>query len=130
METEYPSLSIRLQSIFIDTFFLIVLMIVISSLSDQFPNAPGWIRAIAFIAIFAIYEPACLAFGYTIGNYLKGIRVKKFTDTGIRINILQAFTRYIVKLSLGWISFLTIHSNPERRAIHDMASGSVMIYRK
>jgi len=130
METEYPSLSARLQSIFIDMIFLIVLMIATSSLLDHFPNAPGWIRAVAFIAIFAIYEPACLAFGCTIGNYIKGIRVKKFADTNSRINILQALLRYIVKLSLGWISFLTMHSNPERRAIHDMASGSVMIYRK
>jgi len=130
METEYPSLSARLQSIFIDMIFLIVLMIATSSLLDHFPNAPGWIRAVAFIAIFAIYEPACLAFGCTIGNYIKGIRVKKFADTNSRINILQALLQYIVKLSLGWISFLTMHSNPERRAIHDMASGSVMIYRK
>jgi len=76
METEYPSLSARLQSIFIDMIFLIVLMIATSSLLDHFPNAPGWIRAVAFIAIFAIYEPACLAFGCTIGNYIKGIRVK------------------------------------------------------
>ncbi|MDO3640974.1 RDD family protein [Mucilaginibacter sp. L3T2-6] len=130
METEYPSLSTRLQSIFIDMIFLIAFMIAISSLLDHFPSAPGWIRAVAFIAIFAIYEPACLAFGCTVGNYIKGIRVKKFTDTGSRINILQAFIRYVVKLSLGWISFLTIHSNPERRAIHDMASGSVMVYYK
>ena len=35
--------------------------------------------------------------------------------------------RYPVKLLLGWISFLTINSNPKRRAIHDLASGSVMI---
>lgn len=130
METEYPSLSARLQSIFIDLIFLIALMIVVSSLLDHFPNAPNWIRAIAFIAIFAIYEPACLAFGCTIGNYIKGIRVKKFTDTNSRINFVQALIRYIVKVSLGWVSFLTIHSNPERRAIHDMASGSVMTYRK
>lgn len=130
METEYPSLSARLQSIFIDMIFLIALMIIISSLLDHFPNAPSWIRAAAFIAIFAIYEPTCLAFGCTIGNYIKGIRVKKITDTNSRINFFQALLRYIIKISLGWVSFLTIHSNPERRAIHDMASGSVMLYRK
>ena len=44
-----------------------------------------------------------------------------------KINILQALIRYILKVGLGWISFLTIHSNKERRAIHDFAAGSVMI---
>jgi uncharacterized RDD family membrane protein YckC len=41
--------------------------------------------------------------------------------------MLQAFFRYVLKISLGWISFLTMHSNSQRRAIHDFAAGSVMI---
>ncbi len=127
MENQYPSLTTRLQSIFIDTIFLIVMMIVVSYLLSQFSNVPDWLRAVIFISLFFIYEPACLTFGCTIGNYFRRIRVKKFADTNSRIAFHNAVIRYAVKLSLGWISFLTIHSNPERRAIHDMASGSVMI---
>jgi hypothetical protein len=65
--------------------------------------------------------------GFTIGNYLKGIRVRKVSNTSNRINFIQAFFRYVLKISLGWISFLTIHSNNQKRAIHDLAVGSVMI---
>jgi hypothetical protein len=32
-----------------------------------------------------------------------------------------------VKVMLGWLSFLTIHTNTEKRAIHDLFIGSVMI---
>lgn len=39
----------------------------------------------------------------------------------------QAIIRYIIKISLGWISFLTINSNYEKRAIHDFVAGSVVI---
>jgi uncharacterized RDD family membrane protein YckC len=127
MEDEYPSLIARFQSIFIDTIFIIVLMFIIYLVLDYFPDAPDWLRVFLFISIFFIYEPVCLAFGCTIGNYFKRIRVKKFNDTTRRINILSAIVRSLVKICLGWISFLTVHTNPSKRALHDLASGSVMI---
>jgi len=129
MENQYPSLNTRLQSIFIDTMFVIIMMIVVSSILDKFSNVPDWLRIVLFVAIFIIYEPVCLTFGCTIGNYIKRIRVKKYADTNSRINFFQAMIRYSVKVCLGWLSFLTIHSNPSKRAIHDFASGSVMISR-
>lgn len=127
MEDEYPSLVARFQSIFIDTVFLVVMMFIISTILSYFPDTPDWLRIILFISIFFFYEPVCLTFGCTIGNYFKRIRVRKFHDTTSRINILSAVIRYIVKVCLGWVSFLTVHTNPSRRAIHDLASGSVMI---
>ena len=68
-----------------------------------------------------------MTLGSTLGNYLKGIRVRKNSDSTKCINILQAIVRYPVKVLLGWVSFLTINSNSKRRAIHDLVSGSVMI---
>jgi uncharacterized RDD family membrane protein YckC len=65
--------------------------------------------------------------GATLGNYIKGIRVRQNGATGQRINFFQAFIRYVLKMLLGWISFLTIHTNPQKRAIHDIIAGSVMI---
>jgi uncharacterized RDD family membrane protein YckC len=55
------------------------------------------------------------------------IRVRKYARHGERINLLQAYVRYIFKSGLGWLSFLTVHTNKERRAIHDIIAGSVMI---
>jgi hypothetical protein len=54
-------------------------------------------------------------------------RVKDHEDRERRIGIFPSFIRYILKTLLGWISFLTISSNSEKRAIHDIASGSVMV---
>ncbi len=94
---------------------------------DKFENVPDWVRIAMFASLFIIYEPICMVFGSTLGNYLKSIRVRKNVDATKRINIFQAIIRYPVKVFLGWISFLTINSNPKRRAIHDLISGSVMI---
>ena len=126
-QASYPSLSDRFQSTFIDLILIIMMMFVISSILEKYENTPDWIRIVLFVGIWGIYEPVCTSLGCTIGNYIKNIRVRKHNDTTRRINLFQALIRYVLKALLGWISFLTIHSNKERRAIHDLAAGSVMI---
>jgi uncharacterized RDD family membrane protein YckC len=124
---EYPSLSDRVQSTFIDTILIIVLMFVFSSILEKYDNAPDWIRIVLFFGLWAIYEPLCTSFGFTLGNYAKGIRARNISNPQKKLNILQSFLRYVLKVGLGWLSFVTIHFNPEKRAIHDLAVGSVML---
>jgi hypothetical protein len=123
----YPFLSDRVQSTFIDTIFIIILMFVFASLLEKMGNPPNWVRIVLFFGLWAVYEPLCTSLGGTIGNHMKGIRVRSHRSPEKRINIIQAFFRYVLKLSLGWLSFISIHSNEEKRAIHDLAVGSVMI---
>ncbi|HKB45031.1 MAG TPA: RDD family protein [Chitinophagaceae bacterium] len=124
---EYPNLSDRVQSTFIDTIFIILVMFGFASILDRYENTPTWIKITLFFVLWVVYEPLCTTLGFTLGNLIKGIRVRQHSNTVKRINIFQALLRYILKVALGWLSFLTIHSNPQRRAIHDLAAGSVMI---
>jgi uncharacterized RDD family membrane protein YckC len=126
MKQSYPQLTDRLQSTFFDAIIIVLLMYGITSILDNFENVPDSVR-IAMLLLVLSYEPICTSLGCTIGNYAKGIRVRKESNTAAKINIFQAFIRYIVKILLGWVSFLSINSNPKRRAMHDLASGSVMI---
>lgn len=126
MEEKYPQLIDRIQSTFIDTMVIVILMVLSASILDNFKNVPDWVRMGIFLAIFS-YEPLSMTMGCTLGNYFKRIRVRRESDSAKRINIFQAIIRYPVKVMLGWVSFLTIHGNSRRRAIHDLASGSVMI---
>ena len=123
----YPSLSDRIQSAFIDAVLIVVLMFMATALLDKYENAPDWIRIVLFFGLWAVYEPLCTTLGCTAGNYMKGIRVRRYNNESNRINFFAAFVRYCVKILLGWISFITIHFNPERRAIHDYVAGSVMV---
>lgn len=125
MEPVYPSLGTRIQALFIDGVLIIVLMFVFSAfLPDE---APAWVRIALFLGLWLVYEPVCTAFGCTLGSYMKNIRVRQNDDETRKIGLLQAYIRYAVKTCLGWFSFFTIHSNPRRRAIHDLAAGSVMV---
>lgn len=127
MQEKYPLLTERIQSTLIDTVLIIILMFVFANLLDNMNNPPDWIRIVMFVSIWIIYEPLCTSLGFTLGNYIKGIRVRNESKPEKKINIFQALVRYIIKVLLGWLSFLTIGSDSKRRAIHDLAAGSVMI---
>ncbi len=124
---EYPSLLDRVQSTMIDLLLIIILMILFTNLLDSFENVSDWVRVLLFALIFIVYEPLSTTLGCTLGNYIKGIRVRKYADETKRINIFQSLLRYPTKLMLGSISYFTIHTNREKRAIHDLVAGSVMI---
>jgi uncharacterized RDD family membrane protein YckC len=127
MLEKYPQLTDRIQSTFIDSILIVILMFIFSNILERYEHVPDWVRIGLFAFLFLVYEPLCMTIGCTLGNYLKNIRVRKFSDPTKRINIIQALVRYPVKVILAWVSFLTINSNPKRRAIHDLVSGSVMI---
>ena len=98
MEEKYPQLTDRIQSTFIDTILIVILMFVFASILDKFDNVPDWVRIVMFAGLFIVYEPICMTLGSTLGNYLKGIRVRKDLDSTKRINIFQAIIRYPVKV--------------------------------
>lgn len=123
----YPTLQRRFQSVFIDTIAIIISMFLISTILGLFANTPSWLNAILFFAIWGLYEPLSTSLGCTFGNYLMKIRVRQINDISKPINIINAYLRYVTKLLLGWLSFLTIHLNQRKRAIHDLVGQSVMI---
>lgn len=125
----YPELGTRYRSILVDTMVLVALMFAAGHLFEAWTGAPEAARMYAFLFIWAGYEPLCMTLGGTVGNRLQGIQVRKAGNEAKRINLLQAYVRYAVKLSLGWLSFLTMGRDPKRRALHDLASGSVMTVR-
>ena len=127
---EYPLLLDRVQSIFIDMLLIVVLMFLFASVLDRYEHTPDWVRVVLFFSIWAVYEPLLVIFGCTLGQYIKQIRVRRHSDPSRRVNLPQAFFRYIFKAFLGWFSFLTISFNPEKRALHDFISGSIMIKAK
>ena len=126
-EIQYPALLDRIQSTFIDTISIIIMMFTFSSVLESIPNVSDWVRIFLFIAVWVLYDPLCTTLGCTIGNYVKGIRVRRRDNHNIRLHFFQAFVRYVLKISLGWLSFLTMHSNEERRALHDIIVGSVVV---
>jgi uncharacterized RDD family membrane protein YckC len=55
-----------------------------------------------------------------------GIRVRTVSKLE-RIFLLQAYLRIVVKIFLGFISFFSIIFSKRKRAIHDFASGTIVV---
>ena len=130
MEIKYPPLLKRVYSFLIDTILkalLLFIATVIFSLLKTGGRTEDWLKGIVFVLVVVIYEPLSMRLGATLGNYITGIRVRRYLDMRKKINFFQAACRYFVKIMFGWLSCFTIGFNSQRRALHDMVGESIVI---
>ena len=126
MQDQYPTVLDRTKSTLIDTVILVAAVVLFSDAFNSNGIFPDWVKILICVLLF-FYEPICTTLGGTLGNHKIGIRVRKSSDEQKRINILQATVRYALKLSLGWLSFITIFFSKKSRTIHDFVAGTVMV---
>ena len=87
-------------------------------------------RIILFILLFYLYEPILVSrYSGTIGHKIIGIKVKLYTDSNKNIGFFRALFRFYLKTVFGWISFFTVTFNKNHRSIHDLLSGSIVLYK-
>jgi uncharacterized RDD family membrane protein YckC len=128
--TRYPPLIQRYLSTVIDGFVLLFVMVAVSvGLQGSDPTLRG-VRIALVLGTFATYEPVLTSTAMTLGQLVTGIRVRHYDVPYERISIAQAYVRWVVKMLLGWFSFLTMGFNRERRAVHDLAARSVVVARE
>ena len=126
---EYPSLLLRVKGAFADVIVMIIFMYGASEFFLLFEEVSESIRMSAFIFIFVLYDPLFISlFGGTIGHNFIGLKVKQESNELKNISFPSALLRFIIKSTLGWISFLTMGGNKKKKAIHDIAVNSVVIY--
>ncbi len=123
---EFPRLVRRYQSMFIDSMLLLSIAILLSVVIEDSEH-----KSVIVITILAIlmltYEPVLTSYSATLGQRIMNISVRDYDFPEQKITLPRSYLRYFTKGFLGWISFLSIHSNPEHRALHDFAGKSVMI---
>lgn len=126
----YPGVSERVKATVMDSMVIVFMIIGATYLFEQFDDVSATVRTAAFVFIFGLYDPVMTSvFGATLGHRSMGIRVSKGSDHQQKIAFPLAMVRYVIKALLGWLSLLTVGSSKDKRAIHDMAVGSVVLYR-
>lgn len=127
-ELNYAGLMERIKAVFTDMVVVVGMIFLVGNIFEslQIVSIPAKISA--FVFIFLLYDPLFTSlFGGTIGHYITGIRVKQGGNTTKNIQFHYAVIRYVVKVFLGGISLLTVTSNSESKAIHDMLVDTVVI---
>jgi RDD family. len=121
---KYPNVLRRYLATVVDLFALWCIFYAISqtpALTERGALA-YWILAVSLL----LYEPLLTTYACTLGQAVMRIRVRTVGNL-TRIGLDQAFGRMIVKYLLGIISFLTVPARQDRRAIHDLSSGTIVI---
>lgn len=125
-----PSIKTRYSSTLVDLLVILLLSLAISALFEKIGEVPNYVRGILFLIVFILYEPILVSFGATVGQLIMNIRVRSFKSPENKLVFHLALLRTIIKVLLGWLSFLTVTFNINRRAIHDFVSNSIMIANK
>lgn len=125
---QYSSLVKRVQAVMIDSaLVLVVAFMVFSVIDSTIIDAPN-IKAIVFFLLFIFYDPLMITgAGATAGQSMMSLSVRKASNHDEKVPFVLAVIRFVVKVLLGWVSLLTVTANPEKRAIHDFASDSVVL---
>ncbi len=128
MNGAYALLSDRIKAAFVDALLLIASMYVISEILNSFEAVPSYVRILLATLLFVLYDPIFTSvYGGTIGHSFSNIQVKKDSNREKNISFPMALLRFILKVTLGWISLLTTTGNPKKKAIHDYAANSVVL---
>jgi uncharacterized RDD family membrane protein YckC len=122
-----PTIKARYISMLIDVLIIILISSAISSVFEIIGKVPGFVKGILFVVVVLFYEPILVSSGSTIGQLIMHLRVRNFKHPDQKLIFHLAVLRTLVKILLGWLSFVTVTFNVNRRAIHDFASGSIII---
>jgi len=129
-EKDYPGIFPRVKAALVDSIVIIAFMIITTDIFSRFENVPDSAKMIAFLFIFILYDPLMVSiFGATIGHRMNRIKVQQ-DDKDKNINFGFAILRFLIKAFLGWISFFTVSTNKDKKAINDMIVNSVIVYEK
>jgi uncharacterized RDD family membrane protein YckC len=133
LETEFkgvifPSLVTRIKALFIDSLIILLVFTAITLLINSLGDIPAFMKGFVLIFMIYLYDPILTSLtGSTLGHKVMKLKVRRYNDPEKKISIGQALIRFLIKGLLGWISFLTVTANKHKRAIHDLASGSIML---
>ncbi|SDL27576.1 Uncharacterized membrane protein YckC, RDD family [Catalinimonas alkaloidigena] len=129
VQSEIPGVFVRVKAVVLDSFVLMLLMLMVTELFSSFEAVPDLYRILAFVLIFGLYDPILTSsVGGTIGHMVFGLRVKRDNHEGKNILFPVAVVRFLVKATLGWISLVTVMGHKQGKAIHDMVARSVVVY--
>jgi len=123
----YPAISRRYLSTLIDGLLILSAFMLSVYIFPGQDESSRMFRIILISLMFFIYEPVLTSRLCTLGQLITGIRVREVEDLD-KISVISAYKRIIVKIPLGLISFFSIPFTKGKRAIHDFAAGSIVIY--
>lgn len=124
----YPRLLRRVRAVLIDE---VVLLAALAGwwLTIGLSDASAAVKVGALCLVFMAVDPILVAWtGGTIGHHLMGMKVRR-ADRDTRVNLLVATVRGLLRYLLGAVSMVLILLTKRHQAIHDFATGTIVVLR-
>jgi uncharacterized RDD family membrane protein YckC len=124
----HPRLKRRFQAFLIDSIIIALFFFAAAALLARIDMHGGIKAGLVALVILALEPGLVSATGATIGHHLRNLRVEDAVSAG-NLNFVQAMIRFVIKTVLGIPSFIFVMVTRRHQAIHDLASGSIVILR-
>lgn len=125
----YPRLIRRVRAFLLDSVILPITVFGALIGGDALGVSHAYGKVALVLGPVFFLEPGLVAItGGTIGHHLFKIRVTKLDGHG-NINVFAATVRFVVKLLLGWLSFIFVLTTRKHQAVHDLVARSVVIHK-
>jgi uncharacterized RDD family membrane protein YckC len=123
----HSTLAKRVQAMIIDGMIVAIGFVVLALIFSNFESINGFVKFLIVVLAALLYEPVLIwRTGSTVGQRLKGIRVRKL-GSDHKLNYGESVLRFFLKMILGCISLFFVMGTKNRQALHDMAVGSCVV---
>lgn len=125
----YPRLIRRIRAVLVDSVLVPISVFGSLILGDALGVSHVYGKVLLALLPVFVLEPGLVAFtGGTVGHHLFKLRVARI-DGQSNINIFAATLRFVVKLLLGWLSFIFVLTTTKHQAVHDLLARSVVVHK-
>ena len=127
-EIQLPTLVRRIKALTIDGLLILAIFTLTSMTLGSLGGVVTALKVGILVFCFLIYEPLFLSVkGATLGHILMGLSVRRYRNKEQNLSFFAAVLRLVLKALLGWVSLVYVSFNQDKRAIHDVASGSIVL---
>ena len=128
-DLRYPRLIKRVQAVLIDSILIPICAIGTLLLGTGLGVSGPIAKLMLLVGPVLVLEPVLVTLtGGTVGHHLIGLRITRVD--GVRnLNFFLALVRFVVKVALGWTSFILVFTTRKHQALHDLFARSIVVYR-
>lgn len=124
---KYARFRRRLRGLMIDYVLFVIALVVALQATMAFESSElARVVGLVFVVAFILYEPLLVSFlGGTIGHSRANLRVVDDRTHG-NVGLMKAFARSILKIGLGWYTFVSMTASRRHKAVHDILTRSTV----
>lgn len=125
----YPVVMLRLKALLLDSTLLGILVMALVMVAIKFAGDNRALKTVIILVPSILFEPILIWLtGGSIGHHYAGIKVVS-GKSGKNLFVVNGVLRFLTKSLLGVVSLASMLITKRHQSLHDVVSGSVVIFK-